>query len=131
MVNKNQHVKLMLGLMMICSITLWPSKSFALGDYNDIHRKAIISFASEQQQGNIFVGFSAFCFHDRILEVPLDPLYVSVETDVGKSEVIHYAISIRKKSDYQVTVSGHVQFRTLLSNGQYGYEVVRLYETIY
>lgn len=118
-------------VLMVCGILLPPKTSFALGDYNFVHKRAVISFESEHHRGNIEVGFFPLYFHDRILEVPLKPTYVTAYSEAGKAEVIGYAVSVRKNNDYAVTVSGSVQVRIPLKNGKYEYEIVRIYETVY
>lgn len=131
MISQNRYVRLALCLVVLSSVLLWPEATWALGDYYDLHRQVVIPFAKEHLEGYIVIGLSAYCFNDRIIEIPLQPMYVTVETGAGAAEVTGYAISVRKNNDYQVTVSGQAQVRIRLSNGQYYYSIVRLFETVY
>lgn len=131
MISQNRYVRLALCLVVMSGVLLWPQATWALGDYYDLHRQVVIPFAAEHLEGYIVIGLSACCFHDRIIEIPLQPMYVAAETGAGAVEVTGYAISVRQNNDYQVTVSGQVQVRTPLSNGEYYYSTVRLFETVY
>lgn len=128
----SKKVIILIGtLLLIGGILLNPTASLALGDYNHLHKRAVVSFESEHSQGNVEIGFFPLYFHDRIVEVFLEPTYVVAYTDAGNAEVTGYAVSIRKNTDYFVTVSGAVQVRFLLRNGEYEYKTVRFYETVY
>lgn len=134
-------IRVLKMVILICWILLFTigisQMAYALGDYNYSQTFSKVPFTLEDKtEGTIVIGFEVYRFHDRIIEVPdeTEDLMLSA-INLNEYEIVDYRISVRKKDDYTVVVSGVVQVRTMPKTvtgptNKYYYKTIRVYEEV-
>jgi len=82
------------------------------------------------------IDFEVYRFHDRIIEVPDGTEHLMLSANnLNEYKIVDYRISVRKKDDYTVIISGVVQVRKQLKTvtdrtNKYYYKTIRVYDEV-
>ena len=154
MVKGRLKKSLLFLFLWIISSFMSPQSAFALGDYNTTRLSTKESFKINNSiRGEILIECPVYRFFDRIIDFgneteygygtphivarkedmkALNSVEVSlVQPNKKRLEIDDFILSISKKSDYLVIISGYIQIKAPWKSGEVYYHNVKIYKTVY